>query len=79
MFTLHDKIYVRIDNYWFDLTNYKDHPGGIGILKKYHLKDATIDFNLIKGHSDAFAEGKLVEFEIKNSLLVGYLNLIFKN
>lgn len=26
MFTLHDKIYVRIDNYWFDLTNYKDHP-----------------------------------------------------
>ena len=29
MFTLHDKIYVRIDNYWFYLTNYKDHPCGI--------------------------------------------------
>jgi cytochrome b involved in lipid metabolism len=79
MFTIDDKIYIRIDNYWFDLTNYKDHPGGIGILKKYHLKDATIDFNLIKGHSDGFAEGKLAEFEIKNVLLLEYLNLIFKN
>lgn len=67
MFTVDDKIYIRIDNYWFDLTNYKDHPGGIGI---YHLKDATIDFNLIKGHSDEFTERKLAEFEIKNVLLL---------
>jgi len=78
MFTIDDKIYIRIDNYWFDLSNYKDHPGGIGILKKYHLRDATIDFNLIRGHSDEFTEGKLVELEIKDVLLLEYLNLIFK-
>jgi len=79
MFTIDDKIYIRIDNHWFDLTNYKDHPGGLRILKKYHLKDATIDFNLIRGHSDGFAEGKLIEFEIKNILLIVYLNLIIKD
>jgi len=79
MFTIDDKIYIRIDNYWFDLTNYKDHPGGIGILKKYHLKDATNDFNLIRGHSDGFTEGKLIELEIKNVLLLDYLNLIVKD
>ena len=37
MFTIDDKIYIKIDNFWFDLTNYKDHPGGLRILKKYHL------------------------------------------
>ena len=79
MFTIDDKIYIKIDNFWFDLTNYKDHPGGLRILKKYHLKDATNDFNLIKGHSDGFAEGKLMEFEIKNMLLIVYLNMILKD
>jgi cytochrome b involved in lipid metabolism len=79
MFPIDNKIYIKIDNHWFDLTNYKDHPGGLSILKKYHLKDATIDFNLIKGHGDGYAEGKLIEFEIKNILLIVYLNLILKN
>jgi cytochrome b involved in lipid metabolism len=79
MFSINDKIYIRIDNHWFDLTNYKDHPGGLSILKKYHLKDATIDFNLIRGHFDGYAEGKLMEFEIKNALLLIYLNMILKD
>ena len=79
MFTIDDKIYIRIDNHWFDLTDYKDHPGGTRILKKYHLKEATIEFNSIRGHSDGFAEGKLMEFEIKNILLIVYLNLILKD
>ena len=28
MFQLDNKIYIKIDNFWFDLTNYTDHPGG---------------------------------------------------
>ena len=76
MFPTENKIYVRIDGHWFDLTNYKCHPGGLSILRKFHLKDATNDFNLITGHGDGFVEGKLVEFEIKNIFLVVYLNLI---
>jgi cytochrome b involved in lipid metabolism len=79
MFPIDDKIYIKIDNHWFDLTNYNDHPGGKSILKKYHLKDATNEFNLIKGHGDGYAEGKLAEFEIKNILLIVYLNLINKD
>jgi cytochrome b involved in lipid metabolism len=76
MFSTENKIYVRIDGHFFDLTNYKCHPGGLSILRKFHLKDATNDFNLIKGHGDGFVEGKLVEFEIKNIFLNVFLNMI---
>lgn len=74
MFDLQNKIYIRIDNTWFDLSNYKNHPGGIKILRKYHLKDATEEFNNIKGHGDSFVDDKLKSFEIKNYLLIIYLN-----
>jgi cytochrome b involved in lipid metabolism len=77
MFPVDNKIYVRIDSHWFDLTNYKCHPGGLSILRQFHLHDATNEFNGIKGHGDGFVEGKLTEFEIKNAFLVMYLNLIF--
>jgi cytochrome b involved in lipid metabolism len=74
MFNLNDKIYVKIDNHWFDLTNYKIHPGGTRILKKYHLKDASKIFNSIKGHNETFVEDKLYEFEIKDNNLLKLLN-----
>ena len=76
MFDLTDKIYIKVENHWFDVTNYNNHPGGKMILKKYHLKDATEDFNLIKGHIDSYIDYLLKEFEIKNALLLIYLNLI---
>jgi cytochrome b involved in lipid metabolism len=40
MFSLDDKIYIRIDNHWFDLTNYKDHPGGLRIFWWTYVVDA---------------------------------------
>jgi cytochrome b involved in lipid metabolism len=76
MFPIEDKIYVKIEDHWFDLTEYNTHPGGTEILKKYHLKDATIDFNNIRGHFDGFVDGLLSQFEIKNKLLIVFLNLV---
>jgi cytochrome b involved in lipid metabolism len=75
-FNLNNKIYIMIDNVWFDLTSYTNHPGGIKIFKKYHLKDATSEFNDVSGHYDAFVDGKMKEYEIKNTLLLFYLNFI---
>lgn len=79
MYIPSDKIYVKIDNYWFDLSNYTEHPGGKTILQKYHLKDATEHFNSIRGHSDTFVESKLKTFEIKNIVLLVFLRLILPN
>jgi len=75
-FNLVSKIYVKIDNNWFDLTKYIDHPGGIKILKKFHLKDATEEFNEHSGHYDGFVDGKMKDYEIKDTLLLFYLNFI---
>jgi cytochrome b involved in lipid metabolism len=79
MFNYTDKIYIKIENHWFDLTDYKEHPGGIKILKKYHLKDATKEFNNIKGHTDILVDNLLNKYEIKNDLLITFLNLIKSN
>jgi len=77
-FDISNKIYVQIDNTWFDLTSYTDHPGGAQIFKQYHLKNATKAFNQIRGHGDSLVFSKLEELEIKNILLNVYLNLIRK-
>ena len=55
-------IIVIIDNYYFDLTKYSNHPGGKRILKKFHLKDATEEFNAVKGHGDEFAINELDKY-----------------
>lgn len=58
-----DVIIVMIDDYYFDVTFYaSNHPGGKYILKKFHLKDATKDFNQIKGHGDEFAINELDKY-----------------
>ena len=61
---------IIIDDYYFDLTMYAYiHPGGINILKKFHLKDATEEFNKIKGHSDSYVISELDKYcigHIKN-------------
>jgi len=77
-FDINNKIYVQIDNTWFDLTSYTDHPGGAHIFKRYHLKNATAAFNQIRGHGDSLVFSKLEELEIKDILLRIYLNLIRK-
>lgn len=52
---MNDNIIIIIDDYYFDVTKYANiHPGGKRILKKYHMKDATTEFNSIKGHCDTF-------------------------
>ena len=64
-------IIIIIDDYYFDVTNYaKHHPGGKRILQKYHMKDATFEFNSIKGHGDAFAIDEL------NKYCIGKVNEI---
>jgi cytochrome b involved in lipid metabolism len=76
MFDISNKIYIKIDDVWFDVTNYNDHPGGKQIFKKFHLKDATNEFNSMKGHSDSYVLDLLTQFEVKNVILIMYLNLI---
>lgn len=71
---LRGKIYVKIDTNWFDLTDYRNHPGGKSILKRYHLKDATEAFNEIKGHCDTYVDMLLDDYLIRNKMLVAYLN-----
>ena len=75
-YDLENKVYICIDNHWFDLTEFKNHPGGVEILKTYHLKDGTIYFNQIRGHYDEYVIGLLYKYEIKNKLLLIYLDLI---
>lgn len=70
---MEDKLYIKVENHWFDVTNY-NHPGGREIFKKYHLKDATHEFNTIKGHVDSYVDSLLEEFQVKNPLLIIYLN-----
>ena len=54
---------IIIDNYYFDVTEYMHlHPGGSRILSKYHLKDATKEFNSVKGHNDEFTLNLLDKF-----------------
>ena len=58
-----NKIIVIIDSYMFDVTKYaNNHPGGKKILEKYNGKDATKEFNNVKGHCDAYVHGLLDEF-----------------
>jgi len=48
-------IIIKIDDHWFDVTEYSNkHPGGKEVLKKYHLKCATEVFNEIRGHVEAY-------------------------
>jgi cytochrome b involved in lipid metabolism len=65
-----DNIYISIDKYWFDVTNYK-HPGGRMVLKKFHLRDATQAFNDIPGHVEAYH--LLENFEIRDKELLDKL------
>jgi cytochrome b involved in lipid metabolism len=68
-------IYVCIDNYWFDLTNFTEHPGGLSILRKYHLKDASDAFNEIKGHHDEYCYNLMKKYEIKDKDILKTLGL----
>ena len=54
---------IKIDDYLFDVTEYaNNHPGGYNILKKLNNKDATEEFNSIKGQSDSYVYGLLDKF-----------------
>ena len=60
---MEDKIIIIIDEYKFDVTKYAHkHPGGQKILKKYNGKDATKEFNQVKGHGDGYVIGLLEKY-----------------
>jgi len=71
------KIHVKIDEHWFDLSSYNNHPGGYQILKKYHLKDATQDFNRIRGHGEGYVQDLLEKLEIHDPKLLNSLETEF--
>ena len=80
---MNNNIIIIIDDYYFDVTNYaKHHPGGKRILQKYHMKDATIEFNSIKGHGDAFAIDELNKYcigQVNKLKIHEYLTKKFSN
>ena len=58
--------HVKMEGHWFDLSSYLNHPGGIQILKKFHLRDATEEFNSIKGHQEGYVQHMLENTEIRD-------------
>ncbi len=68
-------IYVCIDDHWFDLSFFKDHPGGTSILRRYHLKDASDIFNDINGHHDAYCYSLMKKYEIKDKDILDKITL----
>lgn len=68
-----NKIYFSIDGFWFDVTEYKDHPGGTRILRKYHLKDATEIFNLYKCHQETYVFDLMEKYQIHDKELIAKL------
>jgi cytochrome b involved in lipid metabolism len=68
--------YVKINNNWYDVTNFtKTHPGGEHILHKYHKKDATEKFYSIAGHYNYLHT--LDDFLIRDNDLLDKLNRKF--
>lgn len=67
-----NKTIIKIDDYLFDVTEYKtQHPGGKKLLEKFHNKDATMEFNKIRGHCDTYVYyilDKLCMGKCKNKL-----------
>ncbi len=48
-----EKIVIKIDDNWFDMTDFAiEHPGGAKLLKLYNGKDATEAFNRVRAHCD---------------------------
>jgi hypothetical protein len=78
-FNVQSKIYVKIDGHWFDLSTYNNHPGGFQILKKYHLQDATQEFNRIRGHGEGYVQDLLEKYEIHDPKLLDCLEIEFNN
>jgi cytochrome b involved in lipid metabolism len=66
-------VIIKINNIWYDLTNYLEtHPGSGSILKHYHLRDGTEPFNKVKSHKFAFE--RLEEFKITDIDLINKLD-----
>ena len=58
-----DRIIIIIENYMFDVTEYaNEHPGGKIIVQKYNGKDATNEFNNVKGHCDTYVHSLLEKY-----------------
>jgi len=58
-----EKLIIIIDGHKFDVSEYSsDHPGGIGVFRKFNGKDATKEFNEVKGHCDSYVDGLLDKF-----------------
>ena len=66
-------VYIKIDSNWFDVTNFKNHPGGTYVLKRYHLKDATKAFNEVI-HMDGLVLLLMEKYKVKDINLIESLN-----
>lgn len=68
-----DHIYIKLDDHWFDVTEYaKRHPGGEYIIKNYHLKDSTNAFDNVRGHIDSYH--LLEDLEVTDQDIINTLN-----
>jgi cytochrome b involved in lipid metabolism len=66
--------YIKIEKIWYDVTNYKDHPGGEYYFKKFNLCDVSEDFVKIKGHLDGYVDELLTNYRVKSIPLTLVLN-----
>ncbi len=58
-----NKVIIIIDGFKFDVTEYVHiHPGGKKNLRKFNGKDATKEFNEVKGHCDSYVDGLLDKY-----------------
>jgi len=58
-----EKLIIIIEGYQFDVTEFASkHPGGQKVLEKFNGKDATKEFNEIKGHNESFVLDLLDKF-----------------
>ncbi len=58
-----NKVIIIIDGFKFDVTEYVHiHPGGKKNLRKFNGKDATKEFNEVKGHCETSVDDLLDKF-----------------
>lgn len=76
MSELSEKKFIKIYKNWYDVTDYKEHPGGYFYFKKYNLCDVTEEFDKIKGHSDGYVDKILDQYKVDNISLFLVLNSI---
>jgi cytochrome b involved in lipid metabolism len=64
---------IKINSNWYDVTKFSNqHPGGTKVLKYWHLRDATNNFNKLECHK--FTQDILSKYKITDDILIDKLN-----